>query len=134
MLPLLIIICAAFVFMPLSLVSGQTSVQVVVTPTEGRVGDSVSVQGSIITNNGAYQVWFGNQVVVNGTATGIDVLTNFAAPETPAGSYNITLVDVSAGTNGTSSGHSFYTQAITSTQFFLFFRFKFKRAVRLFST
>jgi hypothetical protein len=95
----------AFLFMLLSLVVGQqTGVYIYqVTPSEltGTVGQYVNVQGTIDISNGAYQVWFGNNLAVNNTAEGFYVNANFTIPEILSGNYTITLRDVKENVNAT---------------------------------
>jgi hypothetical protein len=95
----------AFLFMPLSLVVGQqTGVQIYqVTPSEltGTVGQYVNVQGAIDISNGAYQVWFGNNLAVSNTAEGFYVNATFTIPESLSGNYTITLREVKENVNAT---------------------------------
>jgi hypothetical protein len=66
-----------------------------------RVGDEVRVAGYIETSGGAYQVWFGDKIVVSDTAIGYSVATNFTVPYVSGGEYVITLKDVSRNVNAT---------------------------------
>ncbi len=69
---------------------------------EGVVGQSVSVYGSIDTFYGRYEAYFGSILVASGTAQGSSITTTFKIPETPGGSYTITLRDVATNGNDTS--------------------------------
>jgi hypothetical protein len=101
---LLVMMSAAFLLMPLSMVSGQLGVYIYqVTPSDltGTVGQAVNVQGTIDTSNGPYQLFFGSSLVVNNTADGFYVNANFSIPETTGGNYTITLMDVTENVNAT---------------------------------
>ena len=64
---LLILMSVGFLLMPLSLVIGQAGVNIyLVSPEErGVVAQNVNLQGTVNTKNGAYQIWFGNKLVVS---------------------------------------------------------------------
>jgi hypothetical protein len=102
---LLILMSVGFLFMPLSLVLGQAGVNIyLVSPAEqGVVAQNVNLQGTINTNNGAYQIWFGNKLVVSSNSEGYYVNTNFTIPELSGGDYSITLQDVAQNVNATQS-------------------------------
>lgn len=68
----------------------------------GKVGDSVRVVGTINTTDGLYQIWFGNILMVNETASGNNVNRSFSVPPLPTGNYTITLHDEGANVNATS--------------------------------
>jgi hypothetical protein len=100
---LLIIMSIAFLFIPLSLVLAQLGVNIyLVSPQEqGVVAQNVNLQGTINTNNGAYQIWFGNKLVVSNNSEGYYVNANFTIPELPGGDYSIILRDVAPNVNAT---------------------------------
>jgi hypothetical protein len=75
--------------------------QIFPSSATGVVGSTVNILGSIDTTNGQYKVFFGNILVVTATAQGSAVSTGFIVPETPAGTYTITLQDVTANSNAT---------------------------------
>ncbi|MGQ9744138.1 MAG: hypothetical protein ACUVQW_05940 [Candidatus Bathycorpusculaceae bacterium] len=56
---------------------------------------------NITTTDGQYQIFFDGNWLFNGTATGNSVNTSITIPPAPAGSHNITIVDVSSGENDT---------------------------------
>jgi Carboxypeptidase regulatory-like domain len=100
---LLLMLSATLMSAPFSVV-GQLGVYIYqVTPTglSGPVGEHVNVQGTINTRNGAYEVWFSNNLVDSNTAEGFYVNANFTVPEIVAGSYTIVLRDVSENANAT---------------------------------
>jgi hypothetical protein len=68
----------------------------------GKVGGNVSVTGNINTTNGWYQIWFGDVLVVNKTATENNVKAYFPVPTLPKGNYTLTLRDDAANINATS--------------------------------
>jgi len=100
---LLILMSIGFLFMPLSLVLGQAGVNIYLVSPEGRgvVAQNVNLQGTINTNNGAYQIWFGNKLVVSSNSEEYYVNANFTIPELPGGSYSIILQDVAQNVNDT---------------------------------
>ena len=67
-----------------------------VNPPSGVVGVQVNVQGTIDTANGSYLLYFGSQLVLNGTANEFSVNSNFAVPNVSAENYNITLQDITS--------------------------------------
>jgi len=94
---------SAFLFMPLSLVLGQLGVNIyLVSPQEqGVVAQNVNLQGTINTKNGAYQIWFGNKLVVSNNSEGYYVNANFTIPALSGGAYSIILRDVAQNVNAT---------------------------------
>jgi hypothetical protein len=103
---LLILFSVSVLFMPLSLVLGQLGVNIyLVNPEEeGTVGQNVNLQGTIITTNSGYEIWFDKKLVASNSSDGYYVNSNFAIPALPEGDYTITLRDVSKNVNAT---HSF---------------------------
>jgi len=67
----------------------------------GKVGDNVTIIGTINTTDGAYRVWFESQIVKEGNAAGSNVNVAFFAPPSPKGNYTITLQDVAQNINAT---------------------------------
>ncbi len=100
---LLILMSVAFLFMPLSIVLGQLGVNIIlVSPQDqGTVGQKVNVQGTIETNYGAYQIWFGGKLVASNSSEGYYINANFTIPAIKAGDYTIILRDVSQNVNAT---------------------------------
>ena len=100
---LLILMSAAFLFMPFSQVVGQLGVNIyLVNPEdEGVVGQVVNLQGTIDTTNGEYEIWFGNKLAVSNSSEGYYVNTNFSIPELSEGDYTIILRDVQKNVNAT---------------------------------
>jgi hypothetical protein len=94
----------SFLLMPLALVLGQVNTEIVlVSPQEeGVVGQSVNVQGTIQTSNGAYEIWFGNKLVASSTSEGYYVNVNFTIPQLSGGAYTIILRDKGRNVNATS--------------------------------
>lgn len=94
------------VFLPLQVLAQSSSMSVYIyevkpDDSSGTVGSSGSVQGSIYTKDGSYQLLFGRTVVASGTAEGYYVNTNFTVPEVPSGTYALTLRDVAINVNST---------------------------------
>jgi len=102
---LLVLMAAAFLLVPISLISGQllgvNIYQVTPTGQAGPVGQSVNIQASIDTKNGAYQVWFGSNLVASSNAEGYYVNANFTVPELQGGNYTVTLRDAKENANAT---------------------------------
>jgi hypothetical protein len=74
-----------------------------VTPIShiGKVGETVSVTGTINTTNGLYQIWFGQNKVKEANATVNIVNATFPVPQLPGGNYTLTLHDFSFAVNTT---------------------------------
>ncbi|TRO51871.1 hypothetical protein E2P61_04910 [Candidatus Bathyarchaeota archaeon] len=100
---LLIVLLVSFLFMPLSVVTGQLGVSILlVNPEEeGVVGDTVNLQGTIDTTNGRYQIWFDEILVITSNSEGYYVNSNFSIPSLPEGDHLITLRDVTRNVNDT---------------------------------
>jgi len=62
----------------------------------GYVAETVQVNGTIDTVNGEYNIFFDEELVVNGTASQNAVNTTFLIPHRHKGSYTIRLYDVKA--------------------------------------
>lgn len=90
--------------MPYPFARGQTGVNIyLLNPQQaGIVGQEVSIQGTIETQNGAYEVWFGSSLVASAQSAGYNVNANFTVPSFSEGSYVIILRDVSRNVNATS--------------------------------
>ena len=100
----LMLVGFSFLLIPLSSVLGQVGVNIyLLNPQQGGiVGQEVSLQGTIDTQNGAYEVWFSDNLLVSKKSEGYNVNTNFTIPQVPEGSYTITLRDVDKKVNATS--------------------------------
>ena len=80
---------------------GVNIIQITPTSVTGGVGSGVTVQGTIYTSNGSYQIVMGSVVVDSGKSQGYYVYSNFTVPELPAGAYALTLRDVDINVNST---------------------------------
>jgi hypothetical protein len=100
---LLILLSVSFLFMPLSVVTGQLGVNIyLVNPDqEGVVGQTVNLQGTIDTTNGRYQIWFDKTLVASNSSEGYYINANFTIPPLPEGDYTITLRDLLENVNAT---------------------------------
>ena len=96
---------AGFLFMPLSLVLGQGGVNIYLVSPQGQgvVAQNVNLQGTINTQNSAYEIWFGNKLVASSNSEGYYVNVNFTIPELSGGAYSIILRDVAQNVNATQS-------------------------------
>lgn len=65
------------------------------------VGTPVSVTATLYTENGTYNMYFGDKLVDSGIAQQHYVSSNFSIPEVVGGNYNITLTDVAITQNYT---------------------------------
>lgn len=74
-----------------------------VTPTSGTVGQSVSVNGTIETSYGVFNIFFDSTKVKSGTALNYTVTTSFIVPQATYGPHNITMQDVTLNHNATKS-------------------------------
>jgi hypothetical protein len=63
------------------------------------VGTPVTMIGTIDTVNSTYTVYLGDQLVDTGSSSGYYVASNFTIPDTPGGTYNLTLTDVALNTS-----------------------------------
>jgi hypothetical protein len=67
------------------------------------VGQQVALIGSMVTSNGTYNIYYADQLVDSGQASGYYVSANFTVPPIVAGQYNFVLNDVAANRNTTYS-------------------------------
>jgi len=91
-----ILILPAFLPILIRNVRAEPAPTLVLIKSKGKVGEIISINGTIDTENGFYRILFGGREVANGTADGTKVETEFAVPNMPAGTYNVTLFDVNA--------------------------------------
>jgi hypothetical protein len=83
-------------FLPISHATAPTTITFTVTPASGIVGQSVSVNGTIETSVGVFNIFFDSAKVKNGTAINYNFTTSFIVPQATYGPHNITVQDVSA--------------------------------------
>lgn len=99
--------CFGAGLMPLEMVAGQSQSSAIsitqVTPSSlsASVGTLITVQGTIATPNGPYQIIFGQTVVATGISNGYSISADFSIPEIVSGSYGLTLRDQSTYGNAT---------------------------------
>ena len=100
---LLMLLGVSFLFMPLSVVTGQLGVGILlVSPEEeGVAGETVNLQGTIDTTNGRYQIWFDEELVLTSYSEGYYINANFTIPALSEGDHVITLRDVTTNENDT---------------------------------
>lgn len=67
----------------------------------GKVGEEIHITGTINTTGGLYLIWFGNDNVINGTASQERVDISFPIPLLPTKNYTITLQDDTTENNAT---------------------------------
>jgi uncharacterized membrane protein (DUF106 family) len=107
MFTILVLVSAAFLYVPFFLVQGQqvgTSISAV-SPPSGTAGAqfNVNVQGTIDTANGSFLIFFNSNLVVNGTLVGNSVNANFTVSQLLPGNYSFVLQDVTSGHQATMS-------------------------------
>jgi hypothetical protein len=92
---------AVTIFLP-NVESASVSI-ISITPSShhGKVGDTVSLSGTINNTNGLYQIWFDTLKVEEANATGSIVNATFSVPKLPLGNYTIILNDYSLNANAT---------------------------------
>ncbi len=93
-----LLIITVLMFSPLINVKAHPTPTLTVKPDRGKVGEEITVSGTIDTENGTYQILFDGKIIMNGTAKGKNVNVNITVPEYPAGTYQIILRDVNAST------------------------------------
>jgi hypothetical protein len=122
---LIVVMSLAIMFAPSKLASGQyNQVQILqVTPAgqtvnngsstlTGPVGYALTLQGTIYTSNGTYDVIFANQVVVSGKSEGYYVNANFSVPSVTTGTYALRLRDNTINQNSTEDDFQVVTSYI----------------------
>lgn len=70
-----------------------------VSTYSGVAGDSVTLEGTIGTSNGQYQILLNDTLLLTDTSVGYDVECVFTVPEVPSGNYLLILKDVTLDTN-----------------------------------
>ncbi len=115
MLTILVLVSAAFLFVPVSSVLGQSPDTKInsLNPESGVAGTvfNVTLQGTVKTANGNFMISLNDNnnnlvtLLVNKTASGNNVNENFAMPSVIPGSYKIVLQDVNTTTTDTKDFH-----------------------------
>jgi len=72
-----------------------------VTPStqKGKVGETIKIEGIIETENGAFNIFFDEELMTSGSAEGNDIKASFNIPHRPTGNYTIKLQDVALNKN-----------------------------------
>jgi len=83
-------IITTFSFLP----GVKAEITISIRPTEGYVGTNVTLTANITTPDGQYKILFDETELLSGNAIGTNVSTSIIIPPAPAGSHNITIVDV----------------------------------------
>ncbi|MCX8153434.1 MAG: hypothetical protein N3E52_03265 [Candidatus Bathyarchaeota archaeon] len=114
---LIILMSTVLSLMPFPRVHGQGGVNIYLLSPQGQgtVGQNVNLQGTIDTNNGKYEIWFGDKVVASNNSKGYNVNANFTIPELPSGTYTIKLRDIARNVNATQNFNiipAYYIKAI----------------------
>ena len=101
MLTILVLVSAAFLYVPFSLVQGQQvgTVITAVNPSSGIAGAqlTVNVQGTIETANGTFVIFLNGNNVTQDISVGYSVNANFTVYSVYPGNYTIVLKDVATG-------------------------------------
>ena len=74
-----------------------------IDPFSGNVETEVQLSANVTTVNGTYEIWFDENFLTSGNAAENDVNVSFTVPHAPAGSHNVTIIDVDAGENDTAT-------------------------------
>ena len=90
-----ILVLSAFLPILIRNVRAEPAPTLILIKSKGKVGEVISINGTIDTENGLYEIRFNGTVVESGTAIGNKV-ENFTVPNLPAGQYDVTLYDVNA--------------------------------------
>ena len=93
-----LLIVTALMFIPFINVKAHPTPSLTVTPNKGKVGDEITVSGTIDTENGSYRIFFDGKAIFNGTAEGKNVTAIITVPDYPAGPHQIKLLDLNAST------------------------------------
>jgi len=64
-----------------------------INPSKGNVGSIATISANVTTANDTYSLYFDNQFLQNGTATGMNVQTNITIPAATSGTHIVTIVD-----------------------------------------
>lgn len=102
-LAFLVLMSAAFLSLPISMVQGQSTDTTAITsftPKSVTAGTdfTMSVQGTLQTAGGEYQIFLGDLSVFNGTSSGHTVDATFDVSPIMPGPYNLTLQDTTSST------------------------------------
>ena len=81
---------------PLRVYADVKIISISPTTKKGKVGESITLIGTINTTNGMYEVLFNNTQVAWGYATENSVNRSFVIPPLPGGNYTVILRDVNA--------------------------------------
>lgn len=81
----------------------KAEVTISIKPTEGHVGANVTLTANITTPDGQYKILFDETELLIGNAIGTSINMSIIIPPAPAGSHNITIVDVASGENDTAT-------------------------------
>ena len=74
-----------------------------IDPFSGDVETAVELRANVSTVNGTYEIWVDEIFLTRGNATENDVNASFTVPHVPSGSHNVTIIDVDAGENDTTT-------------------------------
>jgi len=73
------------------------------TPSSGNVGTTLQLTANISTQDGEYKILFDENEILSGNATGNSVNASFVVPHVAEGLHNVTIIDVTAVENHTST-------------------------------
>ena len=74
-----------------------------IDPFSGDVETAVQLRANVSTVNGTYEIWFDETFLTRGNATENSVNASFIVPHAPSGNHNVTIIDVDAGENDTTT-------------------------------
>jgi hypothetical protein len=122
---MIILLAVTFTFITLlphvGAINGVEITSITPSTQHGKVGDTVSIVGTINITNGEYRLWFGsyNVTPAEPKATENHVNATFKIPHVPNGNYTIMLLDVGMNINATTWFYvepAYYIKAIMPSQ------------------
>jgi len=99
---LVILTLSTFMVFTPSVKSADVKITTIIpTSHYSKVGENVTIIGTINKTDGEYRIWFESQIVKEGNAAGNNLTVTFSVPPKPKGNYTITLQDVTQNINAT---------------------------------
>jgi len=99
LLLVLVSMVAVVSFLP----NAKAATSILLSPSEGHVGARFNVTATINSSNAKYEIFWGDNLVANGTAIGTSVNVTLTVPPAVAGNHSVTVRDVGINENATSN-------------------------------
>jgi len=90
---LLSVFTISFIYTQVSIAQPQIT-RITPSTHKGKVGETIKIEGTIETENGAFNIFFDEELMTSGKAEGINIKASFSVPHRPVGNYTILLQDV----------------------------------------